>query len=198
MGADASADAVRALAVKLGLDQPLAVRYLQWIERHARRRSRQQLCLRHAGREPDRGAAGADRSAGDDGDADHGGAGAGGRHLRRRQPQQARRRRRDGADAGRHRDAEFLVRDPADPAVLGAAAMVLGRRLSRLGRRHLARHQVAAAAGDLAGGGAGGDPRAHHALGGARSAARGLRAHRARQGPRHSARCCGATCCATP
>ena len=31
MGADASADAVRALTVKLGLDQPLAVRYLQWI-----------------------------------------------------------------------------------------------------------------------------------------------------------------------
>jgi len=31
MGADASPDAVRALTVKLGLDQPLAVRYLQWI-----------------------------------------------------------------------------------------------------------------------------------------------------------------------
>ncbi len=32
MGADASPDAVRALAVKLGLDQPLAVRYLQWVK----------------------------------------------------------------------------------------------------------------------------------------------------------------------
>src|SRR5438876_11566657 len=32
MGADASADAVRALTVKLGLDQPLAVRYLHWIK----------------------------------------------------------------------------------------------------------------------------------------------------------------------
>src|SRR4051794_38326260 len=32
MGADASADAVRALSVKLGLDQPLAVRYLQWMK----------------------------------------------------------------------------------------------------------------------------------------------------------------------
>ncbi|MCK1723209.1 ABC transporter permease [Bradyrhizobium sp. 141] len=31
MGADASPDAVRALTVKLGLDQPLAVRYLHWI-----------------------------------------------------------------------------------------------------------------------------------------------------------------------
>src|SRR5215510_3821218 len=31
MGADASPDAVRALAVKLGLDQPLAYRYLHWI-----------------------------------------------------------------------------------------------------------------------------------------------------------------------
>lgn len=32
MGADASPDAVRALTVKLGLDQPLAVRYLLWIK----------------------------------------------------------------------------------------------------------------------------------------------------------------------
>lgn len=32
MGADASADAVRALTVKLGLDQPLAIRYLHWIK----------------------------------------------------------------------------------------------------------------------------------------------------------------------
>src|SRR5260370_37754461 len=32
MGADASADAVRALTVKLGLDQPLGVRYLLWIK----------------------------------------------------------------------------------------------------------------------------------------------------------------------
>ncbi|MBV9563266.1 MAG: ABC transporter permease [Bradyrhizobium sp.] len=31
MGADASADAVRALTVKLGLDQPLVVRYARWI-----------------------------------------------------------------------------------------------------------------------------------------------------------------------
>jgi peptide/nickel transport system permease protein len=31
MGADASPDAVRALAAKLGLDQPLAYRYLHWI-----------------------------------------------------------------------------------------------------------------------------------------------------------------------
>jgi peptide/nickel transport system permease protein len=32
MGADASPDAVRALAVKLGLDQPLGLRYVQWIK----------------------------------------------------------------------------------------------------------------------------------------------------------------------
>ena len=32
MGADASPDAVRALTVKLGLDQPLRYRYLQWIK----------------------------------------------------------------------------------------------------------------------------------------------------------------------
>src|SRR6185503_16774234 len=31
MGPDASADAVRALTVKLGLDQPLLYRYLHWI-----------------------------------------------------------------------------------------------------------------------------------------------------------------------
>ena len=60
----------------------------------------------------------------------------------------------------------------------------------------LAGHQVAAAAGDFAGGGAVGDPRAHHALRGAGGAARGFRAHGARQG-RVAARRCGATCCAT-
>src|SRR5215475_9134628 len=32
MGADASPDAVRALTVKLGLDQPLLYRYLHWIQ----------------------------------------------------------------------------------------------------------------------------------------------------------------------
>ena len=110
----------------------------------------------------------------------------------------ARRRRRDGRHPGRHRDPQLLVRHPADPAVLGAAALVLGRRLSRLGGRGRAgRHQVAAAAGDLAGRGAGGDPGARHALGGAGGAARGLRAHRARQGPVAARDACGATCCAT-
>ena len=103
----------------------------------------------------------------------------------------------DGPVAARHRDPELLVRDPADPVVLGEAALVLGRRLSGLGRRRLAGVQGAAAAGGLARGGAGGDPGAHHALGGARGAARGLRAHRARQGRCRAARRCGATCCAT-
>src|SRR5947209_19832666 len=32
MGADASPDAIRALTVKLGLDQPLLYRYLHWIQ----------------------------------------------------------------------------------------------------------------------------------------------------------------------
>ena len=32
MGADASPDAVRALTVKLGLDQPLTIRYLLWLK----------------------------------------------------------------------------------------------------------------------------------------------------------------------
>ena len=31
MGADSSPEAVRALTVKLGLDQPLALRYLHWV-----------------------------------------------------------------------------------------------------------------------------------------------------------------------
>src|ERR1051325_4338053 len=31
MGADTSPEAIRAMTVKLGLDQPLAVRYLRWI-----------------------------------------------------------------------------------------------------------------------------------------------------------------------
>ena len=43
--------------------------------------------------------------------------------------------------------------------------------------------QGAAAAGARAGGGAGRDPGPHDALGGARRDARGLRAHRAREGP---------------
>ena len=39
------------------------------------------------------------------------------------------------AEPARHRDPELLVRDPADPAVRGEAAVVLGRRLSGLERR---------------------------------------------------------------
>jgi ABC-type dipeptide/oligopeptide/nickel transport systems, permease components len=62
----------------------------------------------------------------------------------------------------------------------------------------VAGHPVAAAAGDFARGGAGCDPGAGHAFGGARSAARGFRAHGARQGPHPGGRCCGGTCCATP
>jgi hypothetical protein len=46
-----------------------------------------------------------------------------------------RRRRHHGGEPGRHRHPELLVRDPADPRVLGEAALVLGRRLSRLERR---------------------------------------------------------------
>ena len=57
------------------------------------------------------------------------------RHLRRLAPQPRRRRRRDGGQPDRHRDPELLVRDPADLAVRGEAALVLGRRLSRLERR---------------------------------------------------------------
>ena len=81
--------------------------------------------------------------------------------------------------------------------VLGAAAMVLGRRLRGLGRRRARRAQGAAAAGPVAGGGAGRDPGAHHALGGARGDARGLRAHRARQGRVAARGAVDATCCAT-
>ena len=55
-------------------------------------------------------------------------------------------------------------------------------------RRRAARPARPAAARDLAGRGAVGDPGAHHALGGARRAARGLRAHRPRQGRVASAR----------
>ena len=81
MGADASPEAVRALTVKLGLDQPLHYRYLHWIGG---------LLIGDLGNSyaygtpvagSDRGAAGADHSAGDHGDADHGRAGAVGRHL---------------------------------------------------------------------------------------------------------------------
>jgi peptide/nickel transport system permease protein len=60
------------------------------------------------------------------------------------------------------------------------------RAASRAGakrRRPVEGLQGAAAAGHGAGRGAGGHPGAHHALGRAGGAARGLRAHRARQGP---------------
>jgi hypothetical protein len=61
------------------------------------------------------------------------------------------------------------------------------RRLSGLARRRrrrpVGRPEGAAAAGAVAGDGAGRDPGARDALGRARGDARGLRAHRARQGP---------------
>ncbi len=56
-----------------------------------------------------------------------------------------------------------------------------------LGRRRPCRIEVAAAARPVPGRGAGGHPGAHHPLGRAGGHARGLRAHRARQG-RHPAR----------
>ncbi len=111
----------------------------------------------------------------------------GARRLCRVAPQPAGRRRRDGGQPARHRDSQLLVRDPADPAVRGAPAMGQRRRLSgldrRRGRRTRRRPGGADPAGDRAGAGAGGDPDARHPLGGARGDARGLRAHRARQGP---------------
>ena len=42
-------------------------------------------------------------------------------------------RGRDGGEPARHRGAQFLVCDRADPGVLGEAAVVLGRWLHRLG-----------------------------------------------------------------
>src|SRR5262249_22582602 len=74
------------------------------------------------------------------------------------------------------------------------------RRLPRLGRGPAARPARADAAGALARHGAGRDPRAHHPLLGARSAARGLRAYRARQGRVAARRAVGprAAQCADP
>ena len=96
---------------------------------------------------------------------------------------------------------ELLVRDPADLAVRGEAALVLGRRLSRLERRRRRRRRPGAARAGPAGGRArrraGGDPGAHRPLGGARRAARGLRPHRARQGPVAARRALGPRAAAT-
>ena len=166
-------------------------------QRHADGRPGPELRLQHAGVRTGARAPHPHGAAGADGHGHHLRAGAGRRHLCRGAAQQARRRRRDGPVADRHRHPELLVRHPADPAVLGAPALVLGRRLPRLGRRHPAGHQGAAAARCFAGGGAVGDPGAHHAFRGARGvcaktscARRAPRACRARDalGPRAAQR----------
>ena len=79
----------------------------------------------------------------------------------------------------------------------GEAALGLGRRLSRLGRRPLRRAPGADAAGDRAGAAAGVDPRAGDALGTDRHARRGLHPHRPRQGADAAARRCAGTRSAT-
>ena len=167
MGADASPDAVRALAAKLGLDQPLHYRYVLWIKGLLTG----DLGNSYAYGTPVAGLI-AERltltiplaimsmsmtvvlalSAGIYTAANHNKLG----------------------DVGvmsltqfGHRASQLLVRYPADPAVLGEAAMALGRRICGLGRKHHRWDQVAAVACDLAVGRAGGDPRTGHALGGA-------------------------------
>jgi len=83
-------------------------------------------------------------------------------------------------------------RDPAHPALRGAAAVGQRRRFSGLGRRrhrrpdgaeHGRRPEGAGVAGGVAGPRPGGDPGARHALGGAGGDARRLRAHRPGEGP---------------
>ncbi len=197
MGPDASPEAVRALAVKFGLDRPPLERYLGWVGGMLAG----ELGLSHAYSSPVSELI-AERLLVTVPLALMAMALTTVLALQCRRlccvaPQPARRRRADGPEPARHRDPELLVRDPADPAVLGHAALVLGGRLSWLERGLLAGVQVAAAAGRVAGRGAGGHPVAHHALGGAGSAARRLRAHRPRQGPVAPRRRCGATCCAT-
>ena len=84
------------MTIKLGLDQPLVVRYLHWIGGLLVGDLGNSYSYGTPGSGSDRRAAGADHSAGGHGDAAHGRAGAGRRRLRRRQSQQDRRRRRDG------------------------------------------------------------------------------------------------------
>ncbi len=164
MGADASPDAVRALMVKLGLDQPLHYRYVHWIKG---------LLTGDLGNSYAYGtpvaALIAERlvltiplaimsmsmtvvlalSAGIYTAANHNKLG----------------------DVGVMSLTQFGIALPnfwfailLDPAVLGEAAMAFGRRICGLGRKHHCRDQVAAVACDLAIGGAGGDPRTGHAL----------------------------------
>ena len=183
MGPDASPEAVAGAGRQARPGPARDGTLLALGHRHAHRRAGRQLRLQLPGGRPDARAADADRAAGLHGDEPDHGAGAGGGHLRRGTPQQAGRCRADGPDAGRHRDSQLLVRDPADPVLLGQAAMVLGRRLPGLERRRRPGPAVAAAAGPVAGRGAVRDPGAHHALGRARGDARRLRAHRPGQGP---------------
>ena len=183
MGADASPEAVRAMTVKLGLDQPLVVRYLHWIGG---------LLVGDLGNSYAYGTPVAELiaerlaltvplalmamlltvvlalAAGVYAAASHNKLG----------------------DVGVMALTQFGI---AIPNFWFAILLILlfsvklqwfsAGGFAGWGEGILRRHPVAAAAGDLARGGAGRDPGAHHALGGARGAARGFRAHRARQGP---------------
>ncbi len=183
MGADASPDAIRALTVKLGLDQPLLYRYVHWI---------------------------GGMLVGDLGNSYAYGspvAGLIGERLTLTIPLAvlsmsltvvlalaagiyAASHHNKIGDVGVMTLTQFGI---ALPSFWFAILLILlfAVKLQWLSAGGFAgwdegdrrRIEIAAAAGDFAGGGAGGDPGPRYPLGGARGAARGFRAHRAGQGP---------------
>ena len=99
---------------------------------------------------------------------------------------------------GGHRRAVVLDRAAPDPALLGAPRLGAVGRIRRMVGRRGGRAALLDAARPGPGGVPGGGARPGHPLGRPRRAPRGLRAHRAGQGPGGAARDRRAHACATP
>src|SRR5207302_3236242 len=145
-------------------------------------RPRRVAPVRRAGRAFDPEPAAGDAAAYRDGGPPHGRDRTAPGPLRRAPPPPRRRLPGDGRLAGRDRDPRVLGWPAAHLAVLGSSRVGAVWRLRRLVERALAGRALAAAAGDRARTVPDGRAGQGHALLGARRAARGLRAHRARQG----------------
>ena len=190
LGEHATKDAVARLREHLGLDKPFLVRYLDYVGQLVRGdlgRSIQQnrpVAAELADAWPATLRADGGRAA----------PGRCGRHRRGRGlggvAELALRRGGAARLAVRAVDADLLDRPRADRRLLAVAQLAAG------GRGRLA--DAPGAAGRHAGAAVGGDDRAPDALGRARRAARGLRAHRAGQGRGRGCGCSAATPCATP
>src|SRR5262249_10584258 len=145
-------------------------------------RSRHQPRLRHLGRQAYRRSPAGHPAARRLGACVGAPGGDPARRVRRLETSPARRLAGHGAEPARHLGAQLLVRHRAGAAVRRRLAALPGRRLPGLGERALAVAARADPAGALAVAGRDRDPDPRHPLGHARHLARGLRAHRARQG----------------